>query len=146
MKLGIFIGLIAHLQVTFGEAPIGGASDATKETAKAPAAGTKRSKRSRAPDTPSSIQSRPPLAIRPPAWSGASCGGPMVTGPVIGMGPTHCYMQVSPHRILSMSCSCRRAPGTLITRQTIDYLAMRSVMGAERFLHALALNTCRVFT
>lgn len=71
----------------------------------------------------------------------------MVTGPVIGMGPTHCYMQVSPHRILSLSCSCRRAPGTsLITRQTIGYLAMRSVMGAERFLHALALDTCRVCT
>jgi hypothetical protein len=111
MKHGISIGLMVHLQVTSGEAPIGGASDAAKETAKALAAGTKRTKRSRAMDTPSSIQSRPPLAIRPPAWSGASCGGPMVTGPVIGMGPTHCYMQVTPHRIIiaPTACSCLRA-------------------------------------
>ena len=87
--------LISHaLQVAITEASIGAAGNATKEAAKAPAAVPKRSKRARAPDTPSSIQSRPPLAIRPPAWSGASCGGPMVTGPMMGMGPTHCYMQV----------------------------------------------------
>lgn len=85
----------AHTKIFFGDAPIGGAAaEATKEAARAPGAIAKRSsKRGRVPDTPCSIQSRPPLAIRPPAWSGASCGGSLVTGPMIGMGAPHCYMQ-----------------------------------------------------
>ncbi len=54
----------------------------------------------KAPDTPASVASRPPLAIRPPAW--ASPFGPPHQGNthVVGMAPPQCYMQVGHQFVL----------------------------------------------
>ena len=73
----------------------------------------------------------------------------MVTGPVIGMGPTHCCMQVTPHRIPHCPYQVQlyaRTGTSLMTRHTIGYLAVHCVMRADRFLHALAFDTCTVST
>ncbi|BDA50866.1 probable two-component response regulator ORR21 at N-terminal half [Coccomyxa sp. Obi] len=52
-----------------------------------------RKRKAKAPDTPASVASRPPLAIRPPAWASPFGLPQQASTHVVGMAPPNCYMQ-----------------------------------------------------
>ena len=90
---------------------------------------SRKSKRARGPETPAPVASRPPLAIRPPAWA-ASSQPHMGAGAVMGMALPHCYVQARAH----VQLGGPRAQFGCVAQ------SMSSAMKAKTWLHDCAVH------